>query len=148
MKLDFAATWTFLKPFINVAYPKQVLALSFNHSTHSLWHCLKHLHLQFISIPCHIIRSCIFDVSQSTAQGLLQHIPKVLKRVKVWTLWRPIHVWKSFLILPEPLFHNLSLMNPGFVTLPSTARALRPEKKSADGTIWSFSLFRLSALGT
>ncbi len=54
-------------------------------------------------------------------QSLLQHIPKILNGVKVW-----IHVWKWCLMLPEPLFPNLSLMNPGIVVL-EYARAIREE---------------------
>ena len=45
-------------------------------------------------------------------------------------------------MLPEPLVHNLSLMNPGIVIL-EYAHAIREEKKeSIDGITWSFSLFR------
>ncbi len=65
--------------------------------------------------------------SQTAPQSLLQHIPKILNGVKVWTLWWPIHVWKLCLMLPEPLFHNLSPMNRGIVIL-EYARAIREEK--------------------
>ena len=36
----------------------------------------------------------------------IQHIPKILNGVKVWTVLWPIHVWKCYLMLPKPLFHN------------------------------------------
>ena len=42
-------------------------------------------------------------------------------------LWWPIHVWKWCLMLPEPLFHNLSPKNSGIVIL-EYARANREEK--------------------
>ena len=42
---------------------------------------------------------------------------KILCGVKVWTLWWPVHVWKWCLMLPKPVFHNLSLMNRGIVIL-------------------------------
>lgn len=58
-------------------------------------------------------------------------------------LWWPSHVWKWRLVLPEPLFQNLSLINPGFVIL-EYACVIRDEK-SIDGKTWWFSIFRSSA---
>ena len=106
---------------------------SFDYRAHSLWHCFDKL------LQCHkiyfrpVLHSFFSKIlfwwweSWTTAESLLQHIPKILNGVKVWTLWWPIHVWKRCLMLPEPLFHNLSPMNPGIVNL-EYARAIREEK--------------------
>ena len=51
-------------------------------------------------------------------ESLVQHIPMILNRVKVRTLWGLIHVWKRCLVLPEPLFHNLSQLNRGIAVFP------------------------------
>lgn len=71
----------------------------------------------FITIQC-----CINDEIVSP----LQHIPKFLNGVKVWTTWRPIHVWKWCLMPPERLFHNVSLMNPDIAIL-EYAHVIREE---------------------
>ena len=42
-------------------------------------------------------------------------------------------------MLSEAFFHNLSLMNHSIVILEYTL-AIREEKKSIDGEIWSFSI--------
>lgn len=63
---------------------------------------------RFISIHC-----CI----KCSPRSCMNEDPKILSWFKVWTLWWPIHVWKWCLMLPEPLFCNLSPMNPGVVIL-------------------------------
>ena len=115
--------------------PGQKSAFSFDYGTHSLWHCFHKL------LQCHkiyfrpVLHSFFTKIlywwweSRATEQSLLQHIPKILNGVKVWTLWWPIHVWKWCLMLPEPLFHNLSLMNPGIVIL-EYAHVIREEKNA------------------
>lgn len=75
--------------------------------------------------------------------GLLQHIPKILNGIKVCTLWQPIQVWKPCLMLPEPLFHNLSQMNRGIVIF-EYAHANREETKFTDGKTWLFFIHRYS----
>lgn len=55
---------------------------------------------------------------------------QTLSGVRVWTPWWPVQVWKWYLVLPQPLFHNPSLMNPGIVSI-------REEKQSTDGKTWS-----------
>lgn len=68
--------------------------------------------------------------SRTTAQSLLQHVPKILNSVTIWTLWWSIHVWKICVMLPEPFFQDLSLINPGIVIL---GYAWSGKKKTSSG---------------
>ena len=105
---------------------------SCDYVTRSLWHRFDKLQ------QCHDI------YFRPESHSLLQHIPKILSEVKVWTLWGPIHVWKRCLILPESLFHNLSLMNPGIVVL-EYVRAIR-EEKNPHFSLLSFFFFCVPTL--
>ena len=64
--------------------------------------------------------------------------PKILAVVKISGVSGGQDVWKLFLMLPEPLFEDLSQMGPGIVIL-DFAHSIR-EEKSMDGTTWSFSI--------
>ena len=68
----------------------------------------------------------------------LQHIPKILNSVKVWTVWQPIHIWILCLMLPEPPFYSLSLMNPGIITILEYFHTIREEKFSCEKNLFIF----------
>jgi len=93
---------------------------SFEHGIHSSWHnfrelmqCLNiHFHSRLQSFPTKILH-CIDD------KVLLWHVPDILNGVTVWTLWLTIHVWKSYLIVPET-FSNLGLHCNGQPKHPQT----------------------------
>ena len=66
---------------------------------------------------CPELHSFWWRKSRAAVWSLLQHIPEILNRVKVWTLWWPIHAWKLCLMITEPLSHNLSPMIRGIFIL-------------------------------
>lgn len=73
--------------------------------------------------------------SRTTVRSLLQHIPKILSGVKVWT---PCVTMSSH--APEPLFHTCSPMKPANVILEygkMTMPGKKIKKKSIDEITWS-----------
>lgn len=78
-------------------------------------------------------------------QVFFKHIPKMLSRgLSSGLCGGQSRVWKCCLMLPELLFHNLSLMNSDFVILVYH-KMVREGNTSTDGKTWSFSTFRWSA---
>ena len=74
------------------------------------------------------VQSCIYLLGESgCCVGSSQAHAKIITVVKVWTLSWLVHVWKLCLMLPEPQFHNLSVINRGIVIL-EYARAIREVK--------------------
>lgn len=77
--------------------------------------------------------------SRTAARSLLQHIPKILGGVKIWTLWVPIHVWKWCLIFPATVILEYARATREVKTNRKTC-SFSISRWSADVTFWAHNI--------
>lgn len=95
---------------------QKVLVLFVSHTCLYTCYIVLNTHFDYMQSFINLSTGSCIDYGIVLLHNVTSNTPQRFSLGLVLIQWWPIHAWKC-LMLPEQLFHNLSSMNPGIITL-------------------------------